>query len=116
MAALTIYIANSVSDTIAEVISEYAETKGDSAGKETRKMFRAALDKVIASPWGYATTLYCPANYRRVNVKPFQIFYRINEEKQELTFYSIRGGRQRPLTAATHRNYASAAEKDRKKL
>ncbi len=116
MAALTVYIANSVMDHIADVIAGYADTQGDDAGKEVRKMFRTALDKVIASPWGYARTLYCPANYRRVNVKPFQIFYRIDEEKQELTFYSIRGGRQKPLAASTHRSYAGEAEKDRTKL
>ncbi len=116
MAGITAYIAETVFKLIDEQSRYIEDDQGAAAGREVRKLFRNAMKQVEARPYSLATTLYCPPNYKRVNVKPFQIFYRINEEKQELTFYSIRGGRQRPLAASTHRSYAGAAEKDRTKL
>lgn len=116
MAGITAYIAETVFKQIDEQGRYIEEDQGADAGREVRKLLRTAMKQVESRPYSYAATLHCPANYKRVNVKPFVIFYRINEEKQELTFYSIRGGRQRPLAAATHRKLAGEAEKDRRKL
>jgi len=105
-----------VFDQIDQESEYYEETKGDIAGKEVRMYIHAAMKKAARDPWAYAVPPHCPQNYRRIVAKPFVIFYRINEKKQELTFYLIRGGSQKPLTAAAHRRIAVAGEKDRTEL
>jgi plasmid stabilization system protein ParE len=113
---LTAYITRAVFDLIDQQSEYYEETKGDTAGKEVRMYILAAMKKAARDPWGYAVPPHCPQHYRRIIAKPFVIFYRINEKKQELTFYPIRGGSQKPLAAATHRRIAAAGEKDRTEL
>jgi plasmid stabilization system protein ParE len=105
-------IAANVRSRLAEIVEGLEETDGHEAADRVDEMFRAAMRRAAASPYSLAAIAYCPANYRRVNVKPFQIFYRINEQKQQIVFYELRHGRQRPLKSATHRKLAGQAEKD----
>jgi plasmid stabilization system protein ParE len=57
-----------------------------------------------------------PPNFMRVHVKPFYLFYRVDEDRNTVLVYALRGDRQKPMTPRTHKTLATKAERDNAEL
>ncbi len=95
--AIAAYIAWAVLDQIDQQIEYYEGRQEDQMADQLESTLFAAMERAAANPHSYASPRGLPRLYRRIIAKPFIVFYRINEEKGELTFYAY----PPPITATT---------------
>ncbi len=108
---MRVRVAHSVRQRIREESIYYIEHSGVDAASNVTKKILAAIYKLRQQQAGHRVD-GLPTNYRRVNVAPFFLLYRISKDEDSVLVLLLRHGKQKPLSPATIKRLASDAERD----
>jgi plasmid stabilization system protein ParE len=89
----------------------YIKRSGVDAASNITKQILAAIYKLKRYQGGHKVD-GLPANYRRVNVDPFFLLYRVSKGKDYVLVLLLRHGKRKPLSPSTIKRLASEAERD----